>query len=389
MKLIKTAFRSLLGGGLKTWLNVFVLSISFVLILVLQGFLRGWSFQAIDDIIKWEIAGGQYWNTKYDPYDFFSLDSSASPIPAVLQEKVDSQLLEPILITQATIYPDGRMMGVLLKGIRPGQSLLQIPTQKLAVNSEEIPVMIGAFMARQSNLKLNDVLTLRWRDANGTFEAAEIKIAGIFKTTVPNIDYGQIWIDYRRLENMLMKENCANIMVKSPQMQPLQVDGWNFQSVDDLSASTVLLVKTKSMGTSILYIIFLLLAMLAIFDTQTLAIFRRQREIGTMVAMGMTQKQVVGFFTLEGTFYAVLAIALGTVWGAPLFWYLSVEGISFGMDASDIGVPMSDTMYVSISPQLVIGTILFLVVITALVSYLPASKIAKMNPTDAIRGKVH
>ena len=186
-----------------------------------------------------------------------------------------------------------------------------------------------------------------------------------------------------------MKENNANLLVKSPQMSDVKVDGWNFQSVDDLSASTILLVKTKSMGTGILYLIFLLLAMLAIFDTQTLAIFRRQREIGTMIALGMTRKQVVGFFTMEGTLYAVLAILLGTVWGTPLFWYLSVKGISFGMDASDLGVPMSDTMYASISPELIISTVIFLIIVTAIVSYLPARKIAKMNPTDAIRGKIN
>ncbi|HNX12406.1 MAG TPA: hypothetical protein PKH68_05400, partial [Paludibacteraceae bacterium] len=35
--LLKTAIKSLLGNGLKTWLNVFVLSISFVLIIFMQG----------------------------------------------------------------------------------------------------------------------------------------------------------------------------------------------------------------------------------------------------------------------------------------------------------------------------------------------------------------
>ena len=69
--LLKTAFRSLIGNGLKTWLNVFVLSFTFVLIIFMQGLLEGWNRQALNDTIKWEIAGGQYWNIKYDPYDPF------------------------------------------------------------------------------------------------------------------------------------------------------------------------------------------------------------------------------------------------------------------------------------------------------------------------------
>jgi ABC-type lipoprotein release transport system permease subunit len=388
MKLFKTAIRSLIGNGLKTWLNVFVLSISFVLIIIMQGILQGWSKQAIDDSVRWELAGGQYWQQNYDPYDPFSLDSSTVEIPSSLKKEYDNHLIEPVLITQASIYHNGRMQGVFLKGIRPDQQILQMPTQSLRSSGTEIPVMIGAFMARQNKLKMNDVITLRWRDKNGTFEAADIRIAGIFKTTVPSIDNGTVWISLDRLQEMTLHANAANILIKSPEMIGKDLSGWVFNSVEQLTASVVLMVKTKSMGTSVMYFIFLLLAMLAIFDTQTLAIFRRQREIGTLVAMGMTQKQVVWHFTLEGSLYALLAIIVGAIWGFPLFYWFSVHGISFGMDAADFGIPMADTMYTVISPKLVAGTILFIFFVTAFVSYLPARKIAKMKPTDAIRGKI-
>jgi putative ABC transport system permease protein len=275
----------------------------------------------------------------------------------------------------------------LLKGIRPDQKLLKIPTQKLNIKSDEIPVILGVFMARQTKLKLNDLVTLRWRDRNGTFEAADIRVVGIFKTSIPTVDNGILWIPLDRLQHMTMQPNCANLLIKSAQIQPMNVSGWNFKDVSKLTESTMLLVKTKSIGTSFLYILFLLLAMLAIFDTQTLSIFRRQREIGTMVALGMTRQQVVWHFTLEGTLNAILAFGLGTILGSPILFYMVKYGYSFNMDASEIGVPMADTMYATITPELVIGTMIFILIVTATVSYLPARKIAKMNPTDAIRGK--
>lgn len=388
MKLFKTALQSLIGNGLKTWLTVFVLSIAFVMIILMQGILQGWSRQAVDDTVRWEIADGQYWSEHYDPYDPFSLDSGTVAIPEAFQTDIEKQLIEPLLVSQASIYPDGRMMGVFLKGIRPDQQLLEIPTELLEVESSEIPVILGAYMARQTKLKTGDVLTLRWRDKNGTFEAADIRIAGVFKTTVPTIDNGIIWVSLDRLQQMTLREGEANLLLKSPEIAMQEVEGWNFHSVDKLMESTLLMVKTKSVGTSLFYIIFLLLAMLAIFDTQTLAIFRRQKEIGTMVALGMTRRQVVAHFTLEGSLYALLALIVGAVWGAPLFYYVSEIGIAFGVEAADFGLAMGDRMYAVITPKLVIGTTLFIFIVTALVSYLPARKIAKMNPTEAIRGKV-
>ena len=120
--------RSLIGNGLKTWLNVFVLSFTFVLIIFMQGLLEGWNRQALNDTIKWEIAGGEYWSLKYDPYDPFSLDSSAVVLPSSLKAEYNAHQIEPVLFSLGTIYPGGRMQSVLLKGIRPDQHLLALPT---------------------------------------------------------------------------------------------------------------------------------------------------------------------------------------------------------------------------------------------------------------------
>ena len=60
------------------------------------------------------------------------------------------------------------------------------------------------------------------------------------------------------------------------------------------------LIADKTVGASILYAILLFLAMLAIFNTQVLSIFRRRHEMGTMMALGFTRGKVIGLFTLEG-----------------------------------------------------------------------------------------
>jgi putative ABC transport system permease protein len=385
--LFKTAMQSLLGNGLKTWLNVFVLSIAFVLIILMQAFLEGWSRQAVSDSEKWEIADGQYWTSTYDPYDPFSLDSSALTIPFAMATEIEVGKIEPILIAHGSIYPEGKMQSVLLKGIRPSQKLIALPTHLLEKGTEEIPVLIGSMMAKQSKLKQDDQFTLQWRDANGSFQAMDVRVVGIFSATVPTVDMGQMWMPLDRLQDMLQRPNTATLLLKSQALEVVELDGWDFKSVEKLNEQTMALVEAKSGGMTLMYGIFLLLAMIAIFDTQTLSIFRRQREIGTFIALGMTRQQVVGLFTLEGTMNAVLAILLGALYGIPLFVYLGIYGIPLPMDMSSFGIPIADTMYPYYTPKLILGTVLFILIITALVSYLPARKIAKMKPTDAIRGK--
>ena len=78
---IKLAYRNLVGAGLRTWLNVFVLSLSFVVIIWHKGMLDGWDAQARTDMIAWEYAGGQYWQENYDPLDPFTLTESHAKVP--------------------------------------------------------------------------------------------------------------------------------------------------------------------------------------------------------------------------------------------------------------------------------------------------------------------
>ena len=73
MLTFKLALKNLLGAGLRTWLNVIVLSIAYVVIIWHYGLLDGWNRQAHLDTIDWQIGGGQYWHENYDQYDPFTL----------------------------------------------------------------------------------------------------------------------------------------------------------------------------------------------------------------------------------------------------------------------------------------------------------------------------
>ena len=386
---IKLAYRNLIGAGLRTWLNVFVLSFSFVVIVWHRGMLDGWNQQAKVDTINWEIGNGIYWHELYDPYDPFTLTDSHGKIPEQLTDQISVGILSPILISQATIYPEGHMQTVLLKGIEPKQKILALPTMPLDTLINEIPAVIGSRMAKNIKLKTGDFVTVRWRDVNGLFDAAEIQIVGIFKNNVPAVDNGQIWLPLEKLRTMMQMPDEATIIVASQEItDPKAVDGWDFKDQDFLLSEITEIIRTKQIGGSIMYIILMLLAMLAIFDTQVLSIFRRQKEIGTHMALGMTRGQVIRLFTVEGAMYGILAAIVAAIYGIPFLYWQSVIGITMPEGTDDYGMAVAEKIIPVYSVGLVITTTLIVLIVVTIVSFLPTRKIAKMNPTDAIRGKV-
>jgi len=133
-------------------LIVFVLSLAYVLIIYMNGLYQGWDRQARIETIAWEVAEGQYWHEMYDPYDPMTLTDAHAPVPAALEAQASQGKAAPVLITQATIYPEGRMMGVMLRGIDTRQKILSIPTEKLEPDAEEITAIIGTRLARSAGL---------------------------------------------------------------------------------------------------------------------------------------------------------------------------------------------------------------------------------------------
>ncbi len=389
MLAFKLAYRNLIGAGLRTWLNVIVLSFSFVTIIWFKGMLDGWDRDAKRETIAWEIGGGQYWQEQYDPDDPFTISDSHAPLSEEQQRMVAEGKLVPELIIRGTIYPEGRMQNILVKGIDPSQTLLSLPTARLDTAVTGIPAIIGSTMAKNTKLQAGDRMILRWRDINGTFDADEVVITGIFSTTVPSVEMGQIWIPLEKLREMTLMEGEATLLVRdNSETEYGEFPGWVFKDHAYLLREIDQIIQAKSAGSSIFYVILLTLALLAIFDTQVLSVFRRQREIGTYVAMGMTKRQVVALFTVEGAMHAILALAVGALYGIPLFIQQARQGISFGMSGQDFGITMSETLYPIYTLQLVISTIFIVVIATSLVSFLPARKISRMNPTEAIKGKI-
>jgi ABC-type lipoprotein release transport system permease subunit len=389
MLLPTLALRNLLGAGLRTWLNVLSLSFAFVVIIFLQGLYDGINEQTVHASVGALYGGGQYWHERYDPYDPLTLPDAHGPLPASLDSLVRSRLATPILIRQATVYPGGRFRGILLKGIAPDQDILTLPTSVLQGGEGTIPALIGARFAKSSGLKRGDAVTVEWRDVHGTFDAADVTIAQVMRTTVQEIDVDQIWIPLDQLRRLTGLPGQATLVVLRPGAQgPAAVAGWRTRDSAYLLQDIRALIRSKSIGGSILYLVLLFLAMLAIFDTQVLSIFRRRREIGTLMALGMTRTRVIGLFTLEGALHGVLAALLAAAYGIPLLAFVAVKGYGIPQGVDSFGIAIGERIFPVYSAALVGGTTVLVLLVTTIVSFLPTRRIATLKPTDALRGRM-
>ena len=390
--LFKIAIKNLLGARLRTWLNVFVTALSFFMIILFSAMYDGMREHAKQVTVDTEIAGGAYWHPNYAPMDPMTFEDAHSKIPRDLQLLIDQEKAVPVLVSQASIYPNGRIMPVIMKGITPEQNIVNMPTEVLVGHEEiSIPVLIGRGMAKDANLKVGDAFTIRWLDANRTYDADEGTVVHIMDTENFKLDISHIWVPLKKAQTMLAMEEEATYVTYAEGVSVVKnKQNWIPRDVKYLIRDMEALIKADEPNAAIMYIILLCFAAMGIFNAQVLSIFRRGREIGTLMALGMTRTKVVGLFTLEGGLNAFLAAIMTAILFGPILWYFGNNGIWLGVDYSDgaMGLIVEKYLIPVYSVGLVVTTTIIVSIIVLIVSYLPSRRIARMKPTDALRGKV-
>ena len=390
--LFKIAIKNLLGAKLRTWLNVFVTALSFFMIILFSAMYDGMREHAKQVTIDTEIAGGAYWHPEYDPLDPMTFEDAHAIPPSAVKALVNQGKASSVLVSQASIYPNGRIMPAIMKGITPEQNIVNMPTQMLAGHEEvTIPVLIGRSMANDAKLEVGDAFTIRWLDANRTYDADEGTVVHIMDTENFKLDMGHIWIPLERAQTMLAMEEEATYVTYAEGLSIVENKGdWIPRDVKYLIRDMEALIEADEPNAAIMYIILLCFAGMGIFNAQVLSIFRRGKEIGTLMALGMTRSRVVGLFTLEGGLNALLAGIMTVIFFGPLLWYFGANGIWLGVDYSDgsMGLIVEKYLIPVYSVGLVVTTTIVVSIIVLIVSYLPSRRIARMKPTDALRGKV-
>lgn len=390
--IFKLAFRNIIGYGWRSLINVLILSLVLIGLVWMIALWSSWISLAKTQQRDWEYGSGILRVRSYDPLDMFTWEKAYAPLPDAAAGAEASGLAVPVLFSPGVVYSRGRMLNIVVKGIPASQKLLSLPSASLqGSDGRGIPALIGKAMAKSSKLGKGDVFTLRIKDSSGAFNALDLSVADVMNCPVPSLDINTVWVDLAALREAKGLETEATVIVLGEtSLKDMQDSQFRFIDSREFFADIDQMVKTKAGGQSFFFLLLIGLAMLAVFDTQALAVFKRRKEIGTLASLGFTKGQIIRLFTLEGAIYMLLAMLCTLVLGFPLFRYFAVSGFTLPGGGEGFGVAgFDEPLKFVYPPGLIILTLVLMFGFTVFVSWLPARRISRLSPTDALRGKDH
>lgn len=369
----------------------------------LMAFYFGLGEQRVRSAIQQEISHLQLHHSEFKKdYDLKYRIPSGDSLLARLQKDTLLKAFGGRTILQAMVSTASGSAGVQVNGIVPDEEAqLTMLKEKVHKGTYFLPgkknqILIGEKLARKLKLKPGSKTVLTFQDAEGTLTAGAFRVIGIYQTNNGPYDEGNVFVLKENLNEIagipgstnevaiLLKSNDDLIKVYDGLKKAypeLQIETWK-----ELSPETDMIISSVDQMMYIFMGIILFALAFGIVNTMLMSILERTREIGMLMALGMTKLKIFKMIMMETTFLVFAGCPAGLLIAFISIFYFGKHGIAlnvYGESFSSFG--FDRVVYPHLEPRHYL-IMLVLVWLTALFSsLLPARKALQLNPSEAIR----
>ncbi|WP_342607259.1 lipoprotein-releasing ABC transporter permease subunit LolC [Vibrio tritonius] len=324
--------------------------------------------------------------------------ASATP-PPFISKLSTARAPEPIIRSEAVIQSSSELTAGLLIGIQPQdndpieQYLLGGKVSYLQPNSYR--VFIGQMLARELNVTVGDKVRLMVTSASQYTPFGRIPsqrnflVAGIFNTG-SDVD-GQLIISHIADAGRLLHYSQDTIsgwrlffndpFVVGEMSRKSLPDGWHWSDWRDQRGELFQAVGMEKNMMGLMLGLIVGVAAFNIISALIMVVMEKQAEVAILKTQGMTNRQVLAIFMVQGASSGVIGALVGGLLGVAvadnLNTLLSALGVAF--------FALGSTLPVVIDPLQITVVILLAIALSLLATIFPAYRASSVKPAEALR----
>ena len=377
------------------------------------AFSNGMVQQQIGSAIQSEISNIQIHNPTYlvNNEVKYAIDSPHEKLDKIRSlenvKAATSRIKSMVMISSAATGT-----GVTLNGINPADEKLVSDLHTKIMDGTYFetklrnPIFIGDKLARKLKVKVKSKVVITTQDLSDNLTYGSFRVVGIYNTHNDMFDQTNAFVLKDALADLIQfdtsKATELSILLNHNDYTDQVYKEINSIFADEINSESLIVRKWSEINPilkmlnemtiqfTLIFVIIILVALsFGIVNTMLMAIMERVREIGMLMAIGMSKLNVFLMIMLETVFLSMT----GGILGLLLSWIVVSITNMTGIDLASVAEGLNAIGYSSfVRPELgiyfyfLIGT---MVVLTAIVaSILPARKALKLKPSEAIRQDV-
>ena len=334
-----------------------------------------------------------------------------------LKYKIDKNNLvyssAPYVEGQAMISFGNNVHGIQVKGIMPKheKDVTSLKDNIIKGSLNEIgnkpyQISIGKDLARKMNLDIGDKITLVIPRANSTIigivpRIKRFEVSSIFNFGMQQYDKNLVFIDIEeaqllygtgnkitglrlKLHDLFKSQEMSGIIKSNYKPNYIVID-WTMMNKNFFNA--LQMEKTMLM---LLMLLIVLVATFNIISSLFMVVSEKKSDIAILKTIGMTSRNIMQIFILQGTFLGICGIILGLLLGLIISFNLDyiVKFIEYFLGQSildaDIYMISSVPAKVELLDLLLVSTASF--VLAVLATIYPSLNAAKTRPAETLKG---
>lgn len=344
-----------------------------------------------------------------------SLDDrlQAGLLAAALGALEDSTLAEDIVLATPRLAVEGLASSagssapVMLVGVDPTQepqfSLLddnRVDGRYLEPD-DRLAAFVGRALADRLGLGLGSRFVVTAADANGEIQGQLLRIRGIYRTGVPDLDQSVVHLPLATAREWLGTPGAATslaiLLESSRRTGPVrrtlarrlegtavEVLTWR-ETSPELDAA----VKIDDLGDWVFHLITLAIVALAVLNAILMSVLHRSREFGVLRALGLTGRETGRVVLAEGVMLSLVSGLSGVLLGMAVVWLFWRDGldVSFLMeeDFTFGGTLFDPVMVPTFRLSQIAWSLVFILLIGVGSSLYPARQAARIDVAEAMK----
>jgi ABC-type lipoprotein release transport system permease subunit len=268
---------------------------------------------------------------------------------------------------------------------------------------DRLHAFVGQRLAQRLDLTLGSRLVLTAQDADGDIAGQLVRVVGIYRTGVPEVDESIVHIPLATAQEWLAVEDDVTTVAV------LLTSAWDVPRVlrrlrgpiDEVDVEVIVLswrqatpeldaaIKLDDFWGYVFNVVLFIIVALAIVNTILMSVLYRTREFGVLRALGLTKRETATVVFTEGMILTAVAGMVGVVLGFSVTWLLWRNGLDYSGalegELTFSGVVL-DTVVVPVFRRVqLIMSLGSIVVVGLLASLYPAYRATRIDVAEAMK----
>lgn len=395
------AMRNVFRAKARSAITIGSLFFGVAMSLLLSGFLMGVAESLVAETIESRVGALQVHKTGYfekrdrQPLAFY-LEQDAA-LEAKLRATENVAAVSPRLTFSGLLSNGSRGAIAVITAVDPATVHAALPKVDLYLEGTALEAgdpngaHVGLELNRALDLKAGVPLMVQAQGLGGRDNALDLEPRGVLTGQNPMEGKRAVTVPLAWAQKLLgMEGKVTEYVVSVRDVTKLDAtaaavkaqlgDGYEVQTWEELRPALrdMRLLQRFILGG--MAFIFLIIAMFGVANTLLMTVLERTREIGTLLAVGMTRAQIGRLFVMEALLQAIIGAALGLLVG--------ISVVTLAANGGGFFVPMGGGAGFRVIPQLLPAVPVIVVTAACVGSMLaalsPALRAARLRPVEAL-----